>query len=216
MRSSSLCRQQLGVDADAALGAAERQVHRGGLDRHPGRQRHHFFQRDVRVVAHAALARAARQVVLHAEAFEVGDGAVVELDGHVDDQRALRALEGLDPARQVAQVGHHAIESKRDRRARSNRLGHARFHGLASYVSRAFFRQCFVRIQLCNKDILLFYEKFFGFTVRRIDQSARTSCKQRRWNYLRARRVNPWRATRMHALSDVSTGRNILRCGSWT
>ena len=68
-----LQREQLRVDADAALGAAVRQVHGRALDRHPGRQRHHFLERHVGVVAHAALARAARQVVLDAKALEVGD-----------------------------------------------------------------------------------------------------------------------------------------------
>src|SRR5690606_38195263 len=45
------------------------------------------------------------QVVLHAVALVVGDGAVVELDRHVHDQDALGALERFHPARQVAQVG---------------------------------------------------------------------------------------------------------------
>ncbi|MNT69213.1 hypothetical protein D3C72_2075180 [compost metagenome] len=54
--------------------------------------------------AHAALARAARHVVLHAVALEVGNGAVVQLDRHVNDQRALRALQCLDPPAQGAQV----------------------------------------------------------------------------------------------------------------
>jgi hypothetical protein len=105
-----LQRELLRVDADAALGAAVRQVDGRGLDGHPGRQRHHFFQRDVGVEAHATLARAAAHVVLHAVALEVGDGAVVHLDRHVDDQRALGALECFDPAGQRAEVGHHAVD----------------------------------------------------------------------------------------------------------
>jgi hypothetical protein len=105
-----LQRQLLRVDADAALGAAVGQVDGGVLDAHPGRQRHHLFQRHVGVVAHAALAGAAAQVVLHAVALEVRDIAVVQFDGDVDDQRALGALERLGPARQVAQVGHDAVD----------------------------------------------------------------------------------------------------------
>jgi hypothetical protein len=97
-------RQLARVDADAALGAAVRQVDRGVLDRHPGGQRHHFRQGHVLVETHAALARAARGVVLHAVALEVGHAAIVQLDRHVDDQRALRALQGLDPARQRTEV----------------------------------------------------------------------------------------------------------------
>ena len=95
-----LLRQLLRVAADAALGAAVGQVHRRALDRHPGRQRHHLLERHVGVVAHAPLAGAARQVVLDAVALEVGDAAVVHLDRHVDDERALRALQRLRPARE--------------------------------------------------------------------------------------------------------------------
>ncbi len=103
-------RQLARVDADAALGAAVRHVDGRVLDRHPGRQRHHLGQRHVLVEAHAALARAARGVVLHAVALEVGDGAVIHLDRHVDHQRALGALQRFDPAGQRAQVGRHAVD----------------------------------------------------------------------------------------------------------
>ena len=102
-------RQHLRVDADAALGAAVGQVDRRVLDRHPRRQRHHLVERDVRVVTHAALAGPARQVVLDAKALEVGHAAVVQLDRHVDDQRALAVLERLGPARQRPEIGHHAV-----------------------------------------------------------------------------------------------------------
>src|SRR5690606_1202589 len=84
-------REAPGVDADAALGAAVGQVHGGVLDGHPPGQRHHFLEADVGVVAHAALAGAAREAVLHAVALEVRHGAVVQLHRHVDDERALRA-----------------------------------------------------------------------------------------------------------------------------
>jgi hypothetical protein len=77
------------VDADAALGAAEGQADRGVLDRHPAGQRHHLVEGDVGVEAHAALARAARQVVLHAVALVVGDGAVV--DARSARRRSARA-----------------------------------------------------------------------------------------------------------------------------
>src|SRR5690606_37047055 len=93
------------VDADAAFGTPERQVDRCGLDGHPGRQRHDFRQRDVLVVAHAALAGAARYIVLHAIPFEVGDGAVIQLDRNVDDQHALGSLECFHPFAEPAQVG---------------------------------------------------------------------------------------------------------------
>jgi hypothetical protein len=48
--------------------------------------------------------------VLDAKSFEVGDAAVVHLDRHVDDQRALRALERLRPARQRAEVGQDTVD----------------------------------------------------------------------------------------------------------
>ncbi len=98
-----------GIDADAALGAAVGHVHGGVLDRHPGRQRHHLRQRHILVKAHAALAGAAAEVVLHAVALEVGDRAVVHLDGHIHDQDALWALERLHPAGQRAQIGRDAV-----------------------------------------------------------------------------------------------------------
>ncbi|MPN40974.1 hypothetical protein SDC9_188514 [bioreactor metagenome] len=47
--------------------------------------------------------------MLHAVALEVGDGAVVQLDRHVHDQRALGALERFHPACQAAQVGRDAV-----------------------------------------------------------------------------------------------------------
>ena len=97
------------IDADAALGATVGNVDRGVLDRHPGRQRHHFGQRDVLVETHAALAGSAAGVVLHAVAFEVGHGAVIQVDWHIDNQGALGALEGVDPAREAAQVGGDAV-----------------------------------------------------------------------------------------------------------
>jgi hypothetical protein len=95
---------------DAALGAAIGQVHRRVLDRHPGGQRHHLLERHVGVVAHAALAGAARQVVLDAKALEVRDRAVVHLDRDVDDQTAFGALERLDPAFERTEVGAHPLD----------------------------------------------------------------------------------------------------------
>jgi hypothetical protein len=108
-----LGRELLRIDPDAALRAAVGQVDRGALDRHPRAERHHLFERHVGVVAHAALARPARQVVLHAIALEVRDAAVVELDRHVDDQDALRMLQRLGPACEVAEVGQHAVDLRK-------------------------------------------------------------------------------------------------------
>src|SRR5690606_34478196 len=80
------------VDAHTALGAAVGDIDGGVLDAHPGRQGHDLGQGHVLVEAHAALAGAAAGVVLHAVALEVGDGAVVQFNGHVHHQDALGAL----------------------------------------------------------------------------------------------------------------------------
>ncbi|MNV58648.1 hypothetical protein D3C71_1510350 [compost metagenome] len=103
-------RQRARINADTTLGAAIRQVHRGILDRHPGGQRHDFGQGHVLVEAHAALARAARHVVLHAIAFEVGDGAVVQFDRHIDNQGAFRTLQRLDPPTQGAEIRRDPVD----------------------------------------------------------------------------------------------------------
>ena len=98
------------VHTDAALGAAVGHVDGGVLDRHPGRQGHDFGQRDVLVEPHTAFAGAARGIVLHAVALEVGGGTVVQQDRHVHDQGALGAFEGFDPAGQGAQIGGYPID----------------------------------------------------------------------------------------------------------
>ncbi len=109
-----LARQLLRIDTDAALGAAEGQVHRGILDGHPAGQRHHLFERDVGVVTQAALAGATRQAVLHAIALEMRHAAIVEFHRHVDDQRPLRARQRADPAFQVTEVGADAIDLRQE------------------------------------------------------------------------------------------------------
>ena len=58
------------VDGDAALGATERQVEQRRLPRHQRRQGAHLVEVGGRVVADAALVRAAGAVVLHAVARE--------------------------------------------------------------------------------------------------------------------------------------------------
>ena len=63
-------RELLRVDDDAALRAAERDAHERALPRHPHRERLDLVERDVRVVADAALRRAARDVVRDAVALE--------------------------------------------------------------------------------------------------------------------------------------------------
>ena len=82
----------------------------GALPGHPHGQGLDLVERHVRVVADAALGRAAAQVVLDAVAGEDLDAAVVHLDREVDGQLAL----GL--AQDLAQAGSRSRRSA----ARSN------------------------------------------------------------------------------------------------
>jgi hypothetical protein len=108
-----LARQLGWVNADAAFGAAVRQVDRRVLDRHPRRQCHDFFERDIGVVAHAAFAGAARQAVLDAVTLEMRDAAIVHFDGNIDDQAALGAAQGFGPARQAPEVGDDTVDLRK-------------------------------------------------------------------------------------------------------
>ena len=70
----------------------------GALPRHPRRQRRHFVERDVGVIADAALGRAERDVVLHAVAGEDLDLAVVHLHRARHDDLPLGVGEDLPDA----------------------------------------------------------------------------------------------------------------------
>ena len=82
----------------AALAAAERQLRDRALPGHPRRQRRHFIERHVGVIADAALGRAERDVVLHAIAGEHLDLAGVHLDRARDDDLALGMRQHLPDA----------------------------------------------------------------------------------------------------------------------
>ena len=88
-----LAGQLLGVNDDAALAAAVRDAHDRALPGHPHREGFDLVERDVLVVADAALGRAAAEVVLHAVAGVDLDGPVVHLDREVDRQLAARLTE---------------------------------------------------------------------------------------------------------------------------
>ncbi len=88
-------RERLRVDADAALGAAVRQAGDRALPAHPDRQRRDLAEIDIGGKARAALGRSERQVMLHAVAFEHGDGAVVAADRTGDGDRALRQQQAV-------------------------------------------------------------------------------------------------------------------------
>src|SRR3546814_404413 len=80
------------------------------LDGHPGRKRHDFRQGDVLVKTHPAFAGAAAGVVLHPIPFKVRDGAVVEFDGDIDDERPLWPFQGFDPFGQAPEVRRDAFD----------------------------------------------------------------------------------------------------------
>ena len=86
-------RHVLRVAGDAALGAAEGNIHHCALPRHPGGQRFHFVERHLRMEADAALGRAAHRAVLHAIAFEAVNVAVVHAHRHGDREHALGILD---------------------------------------------------------------------------------------------------------------------------
>ena len=91
-------RHRLRIADDAALRAAERQPHQRALPGHPHRERLHLVERDVRVVADAALRRAARDVVRDAVAGERAHRAVVHRRRDRDLDRLLALLQHVDEA----------------------------------------------------------------------------------------------------------------------
>ena len=109
------------VAADAALGAAVGQAQQRALPCHPHRQRGALAERDLRVVANAALRRAEHARVLHPVAGEDDARAVVELDRARDDDRPLRVAEPLRDPRVDVRVRNGLVEL-RDRRAVERRV----------------------------------------------------------------------------------------------
>ena len=92
-------RHVLGIADDAALGAAEGDVHHRALPGHPTGQGADFVERDVGSIADAALGRAARDGVLHAVAGEDFELPVVHHDRDVDDDFAVGLLQHAPQAR---------------------------------------------------------------------------------------------------------------------
>ena len=109
------------VAADAALRAAVRQAQQRALPRHPDRERRALAERDLRVVANAALRRAEHARVLHPVAGEDDARAVVELDRARDDDRPLGVAEPLGDPRVDVRVRDGLVEL-RDRRAVERRV----------------------------------------------------------------------------------------------
>src|SRR5205823_9572889 len=66
-----------GIANNAAFRAAERDVHDGALPGHPRSEGFDFVECNVGMIATAALTRSASAVVLHADAFEYANAAIV-------------------------------------------------------------------------------------------------------------------------------------------
>src|SRR5258708_19715518 len=88
-------REDFGVDDDAALGAAERDVDDGAFPRHPHREGFDLVQGDVGVVADAAFSRPPVDVVLHAIAGEDPVRTWAHLYGEVARELALDLRQNL-------------------------------------------------------------------------------------------------------------------------
>src|SRR3546814_2175634 len=59
---------------------------------------------------HPAFAGAGAGVVVHPIPFKVRDGAVVEFDGDIDDERPLWPFQGFDPFGQAPEVRRDAFD----------------------------------------------------------------------------------------------------------
>ena len=106
------------VADDAALAAAEGHVRHRALPRHPRGERRDLVERDVGVVADAALGRTERDVVLHAVAGEDLDLAVVHLHRARHRDLPLRVRQdfpdaGVEPQqpRRSVELLEHRVEN---------------------------------------------------------------------------------------------------------
>src|SRR5207302_8823940 len=90
---------RLRIAHDATLRTAERNPRERALPRHPHGERLHLVERDVRVVADAALRGSARHVVRYAVSLEHTRVAVVHRNGDRDDERLFARLQHVDEVR---------------------------------------------------------------------------------------------------------------------
>ena len=110
-----LLAELLGIDDHAALAAAVRDADDRALPGHPHREGLDLVERDVLVVADAALGRAAAEVVLDAIAGEDLDGAVVHVDREMDGELAARlAQDEAHAGIQAEALGREVELSLRD------------------------------------------------------------------------------------------------------
>ena len=109
-RSSSVARQRVRVAAHAALRAAVRQAQERALPRHPRAQRRALAERDLGVVADAALRRPEHGRVLDAVAGEDLPAAVVAAERHAHDEGPLREAQPLGHHRRDVRVRQRLLE----------------------------------------------------------------------------------------------------------
>src|SRR5690625_3318925 len=100
----------LGIDAHPSFGSPERDINGGTFDRHPGRERHHLAQIDLRMKAYATFARPPGNIMLHAVAFKMGNVAVIQLNGDIHDEYPLGPFERFCPAGQLTQMRDDPVD----------------------------------------------------------------------------------------------------------
>jgi hypothetical protein len=112
-------RELRGVAGDAALAAAEWQIHHGALPGHPEGERRDLIERDARVEADPALGRPAREVVLHAVPGEHLERAVVALERDREDELSRGMGENrphpgveIEQRRGLIEVRHRVAEDR--------------------------------------------------------------------------------------------------------
>ena len=97
---------------DAALGAAERNVHHRALPSHPAGQRAHLVKVHVGCVAQSALGRAPRNGVLHPESGEHLQVPIVHLHRDMNDDLAARTPQHLPQAFIKIQLLRGQVETR--------------------------------------------------------------------------------------------------------
>src|SRR5689334_21271578 len=100
----------LGITNDAALRTAKWDVYSGAFPCHPGSQCPDFIECDRGVIANATFARSASIAMLHAEAFEYTDRAIVHFDGKGHGQSPPRPTQNLTKPRIQPHFFSSAVE----------------------------------------------------------------------------------------------------------
>src|SRR5437764_4511907 len=98
---------------DAALGAAERNIHHGTFPGHPAGQGANLVQGDIGRITNSALGRAACDGVLHTESGENFQLAIVHHDRNVNDDFASGITQNLHNAFVQVELVRGQIETRR-------------------------------------------------------------------------------------------------------